>query len=174
MKKSFLLALATAALFSCNTSKQIATTQQPYDENVIYEDFFIGNTMRFDFHHAGDSKQEFYYFDKLIREGVWAGSKASLINPFDYGEQHFRIIDKATGKVIYKNNYCTLFNEWQTTPEAEVASRSFPEGVIFPEPFKDFTIEFYARNKQTKEWEMRYNQDVCVSDYNIAPQKAQH
>ena len=166
--------LATATLLSCNTSQKLATKLQTYDEKVNYEEFFTDNTMRFDFHHSGDSQQEFYYFDKVIREGVWAGSRVSLINPFDYGEQHFRIIDKSTGKVIYKNNYCTLFNEWQTTPEASVTSRSFPEGVIFPEPIKDFSIEFYARNKQTKEWEKRYTQDVCIKDYNIAPQKTQH
>lgn len=174
MKKRTLFILATATLISCNTSKELTSTQQPCDEKERYNEFFTGNTMRFDFHHAGDSKQEFYYFDKVIREGEWAGSRVSLINPFDYGEQKFKIIDKATGEVIYKNNYCTLFNEWQTTPEANVTSRSFPEGVIFPEPIKDFSIEFYARNKQTKEWEKRYTQDICVSDYNIAPQKAQH
>ena len=174
MKRNILFALATTALLSCSTDKHIAATPQTCDEKVKYEDFFTGKTMRFDFHHAGDSKQEFYYFDKVIREGEWAGSRVSLINPFDYGEQHFRIIDKATGKTIYKNNYCTLFNEWQTTPEANTTSRSFPEGVIFPEPAKDFCIEFYARNKQTKKWEKRYTQEVCVSDYNIAPQKAQH
>ena len=174
MRKRALYALAVATLLSCGTSKEMATAPQPYDNNVNYNEFFTGGTMRFDFHHAGDSKQEFYYFDKVIREGEWAGSKVSLINPFDYGEQHFRIIDKASGKVIYKNNYCTLFNEWQTTPEAMVTSRSFPEGVIFPEPAKDFCIEFYARNKVTKAWEKRYAQEVKVGDYNIAPQKEQH
>ena len=174
MKKSFILVFAAAALLSCNTTKTVAAVPPAHDNTVSYEEFFTDNTMRFDFHHAGDSKQEFYYFDKVIREGAWAGPRVSLINPFDYGEQHFRIIDKATGKVIYKNNYCTLFNEWQTTPEAVTTSRSFPEGVIFPEPVKDFRIEFYARNKQTKEWEMRYTQEVCVNDYNIAPQKTLH
>ena len=173
MKKSFLPTLAVLALLSCSTGK-LATAPQEIEKNVNYGEFFTDNTMRFDFHHAGDSKQEFYYFDKVIREGKWAGSKVSLINPFDYGEQHFRIIDIATGNVIYKNNYCTLFNEWQTTPEATVTSRSFPEGVIFPEPAKDFRIEFYARNKVTKEWEKKYSQEVNVKDYNIVPQKTQY
>ena len=156
MRKHLISALAIAALLSCSTGKELATTKQPIDTDVNYNEFFTENTMRFDFHHAGDSKEEFYYFDKVLREGEWAGSRVSLINPFDYGEQHFRVIDKATGKVIYKNNYCTLFNEWQTTPEATVTNRSFPEGVIFPEPAKDFRIEFYARNKQTKEWEIMF------------------
>ena len=91
--------------------------------------------------------------------------------PVRLGEQHFRIVDVATGEVIYKNNYCTLFNEWQTTPEATTSERSFPESVIFPEPKSNYTIEFYARNKVTIEWEKRYSQTVNVADYNIVPGK---
>ena len=179
MRKAFIHLLTITALLSTPACKaaNTATVSTEGETNITCNNFdsrFTGNTMRFDFHHAGDSKQEFYYFDKVVREGVWAGSKTSLINPFDYGEQHFRIIDTKTGDVLYKNNYCTLFNEWQTTPEAIVSSRSFPEGVIFPEPKEDFTIEFYARNKETKEWEKRYSQNVSVKDYNIVPSKSQH
>ena len=171
MKRILCIITTTALLFSCASKKEAAVTPVPVDENIAYNEFFTGNTMRFDFHHAGNSSTEQYFFDRTIREGAWAGSKKSLINPFDYGEQHFRIIDNATGKVIYKNNYCTLFNEWQTTPEAEKAERSFPESVIFPEPKNDFTIEFYARNKKSKEWEKKYTQTVDVNDFNILPGK---
>ena len=169
MKKVFFILVSVALAVSCASTKEIAATAPVNHVNVGYEEYFTGNTMRFDFHHAGDSRQEFYYFDRVIREGVWAGSHVSLINPFDYGEQHFRIIDKSTGNVIYKNNYCTLFNEWQTTPEAEATSRSFPESVIFPEPKNDFRIEIYARNKVSKEWEKKFAQSVNVKDFNIVP-----
>lgn len=159
---------AVALLLSCTTQKSVVAGATS-DTDIIYSETFTGKTMRYDFHHAGNSKNEYYYFDRVIREGDWAGSRVALINPFDYGEQMFRIIDSATGKVIYKNNYCTLFNEWQTTPEAEEASRSFPESVIFPEPKNNFIIEFYARNKSSKEWEKRYSQAINVNDYNIRP-----
>lgn len=172
MKKIFLVFSLTVSLLSCATRKEAETTATIL--SVDYKECFTGNTMRFDFHHAGDSKNEEYHFDKVIREGVWAGSEVSLICPFNYGEQMFRIIDSATGKLIYKNNYCTLFNEWQTTPEATVTSRSFPESVIFPEPKNDFTIEFYARNKVTKEWEKKYVQDVSVKSYDIQPGRMLH
>ncbi len=172
MKNIFLFFSLTIILISCTTVKQ--PTKYQADIPVDYDEYFTGNTMRFDFHHAGDSKNESYYFDKVIREGVWAGSHVSLINPFDYGEQMFRIIDCASGNVIYKNNYCTLFNEWQTTPEATVTNRSFPESVIFPEPKDNFTIEFYARNKVTKEWEKKYRQDINVKSYDIIPGNMHH
>ncbi|MBR5860258.1 MAG: peptidase M64 [Bacteroidaceae bacterium] len=171
MKKVYILTAIMATLFSCGTQKNASTVAPIAGKKIVYNDLFTGKTMRFDFHHAGNSTTEQYFFDRVIREGMWAGSEVSLINPFDYGEQHFRIVDVATGEVIYKNNYCTLFNEWQTTPEATTSERSFPESVIFPEPKSNYTIEFYARNKVTKEWEKRYSQTVNVADYNIVPGK---
>ncbi|MBR3616869.1 MAG: peptidase M64 [Bacteroidaceae bacterium] len=158
-----------AAITSCSTTRKAESAEAIVQHDVNYSDYFTDKTMRYDFHHAGNSVNEFYYFDKLIREGEWAGSLISLINPFDYGEQHFRIIDAASGNVIYKNNYCTLFNEWQTTPEAAVTARAFPESVIFPEPKNDFIIEFYARNKQSKVWEKKESHKISVNDYNIYP-----
>lgn len=171
MKKVYILTAIMATLLSCGTQKNASTVAPIAGKKIVYNDLFTGKTMRFDFHHAGNSTTEQYFFDRVIREGMWAGSEVSLINPFDYGEQHFRIVDVATGEVIYKNNYCTLFNEWQTTPEATTSERSFPESVIFPEPKSNYTIEFYARNKVTKEWEKRYSQTVNVADYNIVPGK---
>ena len=171
MKKVYILTAIMATFLSCGTQKNAGTVAPIAGKKIVYNNLFTGKTMRFDFHHAGNSTTEQYFFDRVIREGVWAGSEVSLINPFDYGEQHFRIVDVATGEVIYKNNYCTLFNEWQTTPEATTSERSFPESVIFPEPKSNYTIEFYARNKVTKEWEKRYSQTVNVADYNIVPGK---
>lgn len=142
--------------------------------DILYSDYFKENTMRYDFHHGGNCNEEYYMFDRIRREGAWAGSKTALINPFEYGEQHFRIIDKESKRVIYKNNYCTLFNEWQTTEEAARVSRSYPEAVIFPEPKKDFIIEIYARNKASKVMELKHSHCVSVNDYNILPSRTNH
>lgn len=174
MKKIFTFLAVFIALLSCSTNKTTTTARTQSESEIEYGKFFTGNTMRYDFHHAGNNLYEEYYFDRVIREGIWAGSEASLINPFDYGEQMFRIIDAESGKVIYKNNYCTLFNEWQTTPEAAATKRSFPESVIFPEPKSNFTIEFFARNKKSKEWEKKYSQNVDVSDFNIQKSLARY
>ena len=171
MKRFYLVSALLLTLFSCSVKKEITNSYIPNNTEIAYEKYFTEKTMRFDFHHSGDNNSEMYHFDRVIREDAWAGSKVSLINPFNYGEQMFRIIDCATGNVIYKNNYCTLFNEWQTTPEATLSSRSFPESVIFPEPKNNFTIEFYARNKVSKIWEKKYSQTVDVRSYDIVPGK---
>lgn len=154
---------------ACSTVKKSTKNNSTDTTPVVYSEYFNDNTMRYDFHHGGNSSEEFYTFDRVKREGAWAGSKVSLINPFEYGEQHFKIIDKESGKVIYKNNYCTLFNEWQTTEEAKTVSRSYPEGLIFPEPKKDFIIEIYARNKKNKRMELKHSHTVSVGSYDIIP-----
>ena len=174
MRRLFLILAMAAAITSCSTTRKAESAEAIVQHDVNYSDYFTDKTMRYDFHHAGNSVNEYYYFDKLIREGEWAGSRVSLINPFDYGEQHFRIIDAPSGNVIYKNNYCTLFNEWQTTPEAAVTARAFPESVIFPEPKNDFIIEFYARNKQSKAWEKKESHKISVNDYNIYPRQSDY
>lgn len=167
MKKLAIPALFTLALFvSCSSIKN---NSESITKEVIFEEYFTGGTLRYDFHHGGNDALEYYTFDAIKREGEWAGSKRALINPFEYGEQHFRIVDEKSGKTIYKNNYCTLFNEWQTTEEAAKVSRSYPEGVIFPEPKENFRIEIYARNKKTKAMEMLHSHSIDVKDYNIRP-----
>lgn len=168
-----ILTLIVAILCGCKSKRTITTEKSKNPtEAVLYSDYFTNGTMRYDFYHSGDSDEEYYTFDCVKREGAWAGSKIALINPFDYGEQFFRIIDAKSNKIIFKNNYCTLFNEWQTTPEAATVHRSFPEGVIFPEPKNDFIIEIYARNKITKEMEKKHSHLVKVTDYNIRPYRS--
>lgn len=164
---STLFLLAGCATTLKNTSNALSV------ESIAYSDYFHDNTMRYDFHHGGNSFEEYYTFDKVRREGPWAGSRISLINPFEYGEQHFRIVDTESGKTIYKNNYCTLFNEWQTTEEAQRVHRSYPESLIFPEPKRNFTIEIYARNKKSKKLELKHTHAINVSDYNILPFKGE-
>ncbi|MBR6691268.1 MAG: hypothetical protein IKL75_01355, partial [Bacteroidaceae bacterium] len=91
IKRRLFLSMALATLlFSCSTGK-VATVSavMTADTEIDYNSHFTGKTMRYDFHHAGNSTHEEYHFDRVIREGDWAGSTVSLINPFDYGEQMF-------------------------------------------------------------------------------------
>lgn len=168
MRRSTLLFSALLLICSCATVKE-AEQSAVRQQAISFNDYFNDRTMRFNFHHAGDACEQHYYYDNVMREGAWAGSKTTLICPFNYGEQRFKIIDAESGAVIYENGYCTLFNEWQTTEEAKNCQRSYPEAVIFPEPKRDFIIEFYARNSKSKAMEKMYSQKVKVDDYNIQP-----
>jgi len=131
-----------------------------------FETYFSDKTLRFDFYHGGDAQNQEYYFDELKEEPYWAGSKVSLIDTTGYGVQMFKIIDKASGREIYSRSYCTLFNEWQTTPEARKVRKAIPESVIFPYPKNDVRIEIYARNRKNV-FEKKFEQDISPDSYFI-------
>ncbi len=156
MRNKVFVAGLFAALFTVQVNAQ-----------VKFEDYFMEKTMRFDFYHAGDANTENYYLDEIIEEPYWAGNKNYLVDSREMGNQLFKVLDKASGKVIYSRGYSTLFNEWQATPEAKVTSKAMPEGVTFPYPKNDVTIEFYSRNNATGKFTKKFSYDIDVDSYFI-------
>jgi hypothetical protein len=134
---------------------------------VKFGDYFTEKTMRFDFYHAGDANSEYFYFDEIIEEPYWAGNKNYLVDERRMGNQMFKVIDKASGKEIYSRGYSTLFSEWQATPEAKVTSKAMPEGVVFPYPKNDVTIELYSRSNSTGKFTKKFSYDIDVDSYFI-------
>lgn len=123
--------------------------------------------MRFDYYHSGDAQTEEYYFAQVREEPYWGGSKVSLIDEKEYGNQFFKIIDKATGEVIYSRGFCTLWNEWQSTGEARRIRKSMPESVVFPFPKNDVRIEIYTRGK-AGDFVKKFEQEIDPKSYFIA------
>lgn len=133
-----------------------------------FDRFFHDKTMRFDFAHAGSAASENHYFERIKEEPHWGGSHVALIDEFQYGTQLFRLVDEATDSVIYSRGYCTLFNEWQTTQEAQLTSKSFPESVVFPFPRAKARIEFLSRDAQG-EFLLKFSHSIDPDSYFIAP-----
>lgn len=150
MKKLLLLAALLGTLS--------ATAQVEFDR------YFFDRTMRFDYQHAGNATSEHYYYNGLKAEPYWAGSKRSLCDTTNLGNQRFRIVDLEEEREIYSRGYCTLFNEWQATEEAQSVERAYAEAVVFPYPKRPCRIEFYGRNRKG-EFELRYSQKIDPESY---------
>ena len=58
MKKTYLILALFLTFFSCSTQKEVFNNYIPANSNIAYNDYFTENTMRFDFHHSGDCKNE--------------------------------------------------------------------------------------------------------------------
>ena len=141
------------------------------EAQVKFEDYFVPKTMRLDFYHAGDAKSEFYYVDEVIEEPYWAGNKNYLVDAREMGNQVFKVVDKASGKVIYSRGYSTLFSEWQATAEAQQTSKAMPEGVVFPYPKNDVVVEFYSRENATGKLHKKFSYEIDVDSYFIRKSK---
>lgn len=131
-----------------------------YGASAQFDSKFEDKTLRFDFYHCGDAGSEEYYFSGMKQEPFWAGSKVSLTGGPQYGAQMFRLVDEATGQEIYSRGYSTLFNEWQTTPEAATVRKAMPESLVMPYPKRKARLEIYSRGHDgTFEKKFQYNID---------------
>ena len=139
----------------------------PTVAQVNFDDYFVHKTMRLDYYHAGDATTEHYYLDEVIEEPYWAGNKHYLVDERNVGNHQFRVIDKATGRVIYQRGFNSLFNEWQCTPEAKHTAKAMPEGITFPYPKGDVVVEFYTRENATGTMHKRWSYEVDVDSYFI-------
>lgn len=113
-----------------------------------FDDYFVDKTLRLDYYHTGNNKDELFSFDQLIEEPYWGGSHINLIDTFNFGSYKLIVYDSVSNKIIYTRGYCTLFNEWKATDEAKTLTKSFSETVVFPYPKKTVKIEIYSRDKK--------------------------
>ncbi len=145
----------------------VSGAQGAPSEQLLFDEWFEPHTMRFDYYHCGDAGGEEFYFADIHEEPWWAGSRVSLIDGNDYGNQMFRIVDDATGRLIYSRGYGTLWDEWQTTAEAKTIRKSMPESVVFPMPKADVRIELWSRDGKG-EWGKRFEQAISPQSYFVA------
>jgi hypothetical protein len=111
--------------------------------------YFIDETMRVDYYHTGTKGQETIGLDKVYEEGSWPGSKVNLIDTLNLGEYLFKVADVGTNSIIYSRGYSSMFNEWQTTDEANSGVyRTFSETVRFPYPTHKVQLTISRRDKQ--------------------------
>ncbi len=117
---------------------------------INFDDYFENGSLRIDYYHTGDSTNDSYSIDELIKEPYFGGSHKNLIDPFNYGVYRVQVYDDTSNKLIYSHGYSTLFHEWQTTDEAKQTTKSFSETVIIPFPKNKIRVEFYSRDKKNK------------------------
>ena len=128
---------------------------------IVFENYFLDKTLRFDYYHTGNKESDSYSFDEMKEEPFWGGSKVNLIDKFNYGKYKFEVYDVASNKLIYSRTYSTLFNEWQTTEEAKLTTKSFSETVVFPYPKNLVKLILYERDKE--------NNFIKKFEFNIDP-----
>lgn len=132
-------------------------------EKTGYEQFFDDQSMRVGFTFYGNAENEEIKLKKITKEPIWGGSKTNLTDKLNYGEYKFEIIDQKSKRIIYSQSFCTLFEEWQTTLEADSVYREFSQSVLFPLPKNKATIKIYSRL-----WEGNFEE---LFKYEIDPNK---
>lgn len=118
--------------------------------DVDFNAYFTEKTMRMDYFHTGNAKEEKFAVDKVLSDGAWGGSKKILIDKLELGPYFFEILDKETNTLLYSRGFASVFGEWQTIPEADTRWGTFHESVRFPWPLKPVTVIMKKRDANNK------------------------
>lgn len=120
-------------LFFCTWMTGELTAQTPFER------YFLDKTLRFDYYHCGDSRNQEYFFDELKEEPYWAGSKVSLLDDTGYGVNCLKFFDKSQWLKRFIPEaivHCSMSGK--QLPEAQTVRKAMPESVVFPYPKKRY------------------------------------
>ena len=117
-------------------------------DGPAFDDYFLDQTLRLDYFHVGDFREEIVTLDRALVQGAWAGSKIRLLDPFDLGRYSVKIIDEASGTLIYSRGFDSYFGEYRTTEEAAKGiRRTYHESALIPLPKAPFLFVLESRDR---------------------------
>jgi len=111
-----------------------------------FETLFSGRTLRVDTWHTGDASRELVSLDRLVLEGVWAGSRTHLVDERGLGRYRAVLRDPREGRVVFLSCHDSYFGEYATTAAAsEGRLRSFHESLRLPLPRRPMVLTLERR-----------------------------
>ena len=129
--------------------------------------FAAPQTMRLDYFHTGNSKQEVFSLDHVVIEPLpWPGDMGKTIDDTNLGKYFFEVRDQKTKRVLYSRGFASIFGEWETTDEATAIMRTFSESLRFPAPEAPVDIVLKKRDSKNN-WQEVWTMPVDPKDIFI-------
>jgi IgA Peptidase M64/Peptidase M64 N-terminus len=118
-------------------------------QTVPFDKYFVDKTMRVDYFHSGNAKEEAVALDRVYEQGIWAGSKRNLIDPFNIGRYGYKVYDAASGTLIFSKGFDSYFAEYKTTGSAlDGIKRTYHETALVPFPKSKVKFVVELRNRE--------------------------
>ena len=133
-----------------------------------FDDYFVDKTLRVDYTFAGNSDKQLIAVDELNVLPRWYGKKQRLSELPVEGNGQITVRDHRSGKVIYRNSFSTLFQEWLSYPEAAKNTQSFENVFLVPMPKDTVDITLDLRNNR-REIMTSLTHQVAPKDILIHP-----
>ncbi len=182
MKKTIFILSMMIIFISCKEAENKSTTVAVAKTDTIriinngnadFFRYFTDKTMRLDYFHSGNSTEEHFATDRIVSDGIWSGSRNSLIDALELGTYFFEVIDKESKVLLYSRGFGSVFGEWQTIPEATEVWGTFPESLRFPWPLKPVTVILKKRNS-TNTFSTVWTTDIDPSSRQVNPADLVH
>ena len=133
MKRRFLIQFLLVALCMSSHAQE-------------FKAFFEEKSLRIDYLFTGDATTQEISLDKLSSWEGWAGRKHRLGELPLKGNGQVEVSDEATGQVIYRTSFSSLFSEWLSTDEAQTTRRSFEATFLVPYPKQTVKVKVSLLN----------------------------
>ncbi|WP_273159699.1 IgA Peptidase M64 [Bacteroides fluxus] len=106
-----------------------------------FSDYFADKTLRIDYIFTGNAAKQEICLDGLSSLPSWAGRKQHLSELPLQGNGQIVMRDKASGTIIYKTSFSSLFQEWLETDEAKAVTKGLENSFLVPYPLRPAEIE---------------------------------
>ena len=127
-------------------------------------------TLRVDYIFSGTDKSVEISLDEMSSFDGWAGRRGNLDKVPVRGNGQICMTDAATGEILYRQSFSSLFQEWQTTEEATRVRKAFENVFLLPMPAEKAVVHVELYDF----WGSVYaslNHEVDPSDILIRKQK---
>ncbi len=139
MKRLLVVAALAAVVAGCASAQK----------GPAFDSWFVAKTLRVDFFHAGNAAEETITLDQVYDQGVWAGSRTHLLDPFALGRYLVKVFDAETGALIFSKGYDSYFGEYRTSgPALDGVRRTYHESALLPYPKKPIRFTVEGRDRQ--------------------------
>ncbi|MCU0413465.1 MAG: IgA Peptidase M64 [Ignavibacteriaceae bacterium] len=157
MKNLIIVSFLTSLLISSAIGQDFET----------FNKYFIDETMRIDYHHVGDAKDELITLDQIYKYGIWAGSRVNLIDEMNLGRYCVKIYDAASNELIYSKGFDSYFGEYKTSTEGlEGIKKTFHESAIIPYPKNKIVFAMERRDSKQNLFEF-FRREIDPADIMI-------
>ncbi|UCE39762.1 MAG: peptidase M64 [Candidatus Aminicenantes bacterium] len=144
----------------------LTACSQTKDQDV-FDRYFVDKTMRIDYFHVGDAKEEIVTLDQVYEYGIWAGSLQNLIDLFNNGRYYAKIYDLSSGELIFSKGFDSYFGEYKTTGKAlDGINRTYHETMLIPYPKNKIKFTLEVRNREN-ELQPFFSQEIDPASVDV-------
>ena len=151
------------------TIATILISSSLFAQEKHFEELFKDGTLRIDYTFMGNASEQFVALREMSYTDNWYGRRINLNTVPLKGNGDLTLTDSASGAVIYKTSFSSLFQEWITTPEALEVSRSFEFTLLVPMPHNKAIATLVLRDNTGKESSHKFTidpNDVLIRNRN--------
>ena len=113
-----------------------------------FNELFCDSTLRIDYIFAGDCHSQEISTEKLNLIPGWHGKRKNLDKLPVEGNGQITVRNHRTKRVVYRNSFSTLFQEWLSYDEAKTTRKAFENVFLIPMPKDTVDVTVELRNNR--------------------------